>query len=218
MPFAEPYVTGETIRPPPAQSSALTAAPASSSQGPGPSMQGWQSACTPGSWMPYVNNNNMAMGFTQNLGYTLQSAMTAADTSGNIPLQQGNSNHAISLMTKSYGVASDSLPHIDLVSPVVRRDIIAGKDVNLAALLIPGHKSDSDFVNRHLVQGNDIITLKPLSDLRLKRNLTLSEFLTAFDIFKSVMCQTYHHRPNRARPVPTRHHRYGYKVRRPRVL
>ena len=37
-------------------------------------------------------------------------------------------------------VPADSLPQIDLVSPQLRQDILAGKDVNLAALLIPGYK------------------------------------------------------------------------------
>ena len=53
-----------------------------------------------------------------------------------------------------YGVASDSLLHIDIVSPEIRRDIISGKDINLAAPLIPGNKGELEN-NRHLVQCRD---------------------------------------------------------------
>jgi hypothetical protein len=83
------------------------------------------------------------------------------------------------------GVSSDSLPHIDIV---IRRDIIMGKDINLASRLIPGFKSESSST-RHLVQGDEVIQLKPLSDSRLSRSLTLSEFIMAFSIYTNVMCE-----------------------------
>ena len=88
------------------------------------------------------------------------------------------------------GVASDSLPHIDIVSPQIRRDIISGKDINLAALLIPGYKGELEN-NRHLVQGDQVIALRPLSDSRLQKSLTLPEFIMAFAVFKNVMTEAY---------------------------
>ena len=38
------------------------------------------------------------------------------------------------------GVSSDSLPHVDIISPSVKKDIIMGKDINLASLLIPDYQ------------------------------------------------------------------------------
>lgn len=90
----------------------------------------------------------------------------------------------------SVGYASDSLPRVDIVSPSIRRDIIAGKDVNLAALLIPGYNTD-DSSSRHLVRGSEIVPLKPLTDSRLTRTLTLPEFLKAFSVYKNVMTGVY---------------------------
>ncbi len=100
-----------------------------------------------------------------------------------IPCNQSSTYNAL-------GVASDSLPHVDIVNPSVRKDIISGKDINLASLLIPGYKSDSTLV-RHLVQGSEVIPLKSLNDTRLSRTLTLSEFIMAFGIYKNIMCEAY---------------------------
>jgi hypothetical protein len=57
----------------------------------------------------------------------------------------------ISLSGVGVGIPSDSLPRIDIVSLSMRRDIVAGKDINLAALLIPGYTAD-DQLARHLVR------------------------------------------------------------------
>ena len=47
---------------------------------------------------------------------------------------------ADTIRNSGMGVSSDSLPHIDIISPTIRRDIIMGKDINLACLLIRGTK------------------------------------------------------------------------------
>ena len=88
------------------------------------------------------------------------------------------------------GVSADSVPHVIIVSPSIRRDIIAGKDINLASLLIPGYKTDLE-QTRHLMVGDEVVPLKPLTDTRLHRSLTIQEFLKAFDMYKSVMCDAY---------------------------
>ena len=116
------------------------------------------------------------------------------------------------LVSPSNGVPSDSLPQIDIVSPSVRRDIIVGKDINLAALLIPGYKSDST-TDRHLVKGSEIIPLKSPGDTRLSRNLLLSEFIMAFTIYKNIMCEAYPTRrqelDNYQRGIVEMAHRFG---------
>ena len=76
------------------------------------------------------------------------------------------------------------------MSPATRTDIILGKDINLAALLIPGYNTTVSS-NRHMVQGDEIIPLKPLSDSRLNRVLTMPEFLIAFSVFKNVFTSAY---------------------------
>ena len=75
-------------------------------------------------------------------------------------------------------------------SPQIRRDIISGKDINLAALLIPGYRGELEN-NRHLVQGDEVIALRPLSDSRLQKSITLPEFIMAFAVFKNVMTEAY---------------------------
>ena len=36
-----------------------------------------------------------------------------------------------------FGVAADSLPHVDVISETLKRNILEGKFINLASLLIP---------------------------------------------------------------------------------
>ena len=89
----------------------------------------------------------------------------------------------------SCGVPSDSVSHVELISPQQRKDIILGKDINLATLLIPSyHESAQD---RHLIMGNELLPLKPLSDPRTSRALTIQEFIKAFSIYTNVMCRAY---------------------------
>lgn len=138
-----------------------------------------------------VDSQTTVYGITQNplnnpiIAHSTPNVMpTPVNHNGVFPFGQSMSMPQIGV-----GIASDNLPHIDIVAPSVRRDIITGKDVNLAALLIPGYKTETPI--RHLVQGGEIIPLKPLSDNRLTRSLTLQEFILAFDIYKNVMCEAF---------------------------
>ena len=54
-----------------------------------------------------------------------------------------------------------------MVSPEIRSKIIAGKDINLNILLLPNYETPSKQKNKH-------------NDDRLKRNLTLDEFISVF--------------------------------------
>lgn len=58
-----------------------------------------------------------------------------------------------------------------MVSPEIRSKIIAGKDINLNILLLPNYETPSKQKNKD-------------NDDRLKRNLTLDEFITAFGRYK----------------------------------
>ena len=133
-------------------------------------------------------------------------------TAPNFPVSCGTGMPVAGRNDMSWGIPSDSLPHVDIISPSMKRDIIMGKDVNLAALLIPGFKNDSG-LTRHLVQGSEVIALKTQPDTRLNRALTLSEFIMAFAIYKNVMCEVYPHRRAELdayeRDVVEMSHRFG---------
>ena len=55
------------------------------------------------------------------------------------------------------------------MSPQLRADILASKDVNLALLPIPGFKSQEVPNQRHLVVDGDVIPLKGLKDSSLNK-------------------------------------------------
>ncbi|CAC5393080.1 unnamed protein product [Mytilus coruscus] len=89
-----------------------------------------------------------------------------------------------------FGVPSECIPHVDIVSEVIKKRIWEGKDVNLAALLIPKHEADKNIVQ----QGSITVNLSNHEDTRLLKSLTISEFITAFGKYKRVMCSKF---PNR---------------------
>ena len=91
------------------------------------------------------------------------------------------------------GYASESLPEVETVSPALRSAILDGKDVNLACLLIP-HFDLGDYSRYAGVDGCQQL-LRPLSsDPRLNQNLTLSEFVTAFNKYRNIMCEVWQRR------------------------
>lgn len=62
---------------------------------------------------------------------------------------------------------------MNLLSTALRSNILEGKDINLAAQLIPYfEKADKE-------------------DVRLKHALTITEFINAFGRYKRVMCDAY---------------------------
>ena len=116
----------------------------------------------------------------------LGSGAHQGNASSNVPLF----DYAYNQGPKGVGVPSDSLPRVDIVTPSIKKDIIMGKDINMAALLIPG-STGQDVSARHLIRGSEIIALKPLTDSRLNKPLTLPEFIKAFGIYKNVMVDAY---------------------------
>ncbi|KAL1276974.1 hypothetical protein QQF64_023647 [Cirrhinus molitorella] len=75
------------------------------------------------------------------------------------------------------------------VSPKLRSNIISGKDINLAALLLP-----SPAIDRQMVDCGDVAVFLKTSDPRLQRNLSFTEFVIAFGIYRDILCQVF---PNR---------------------
>jgi hypothetical protein len=108
----------------------------------------------------------------------------------NTSIVNSSYNHFGGVISNQLGVPSDSLPEIDVVSPTLRRDIILGKDINMSSLLISGYKSEQMSCT-HFLYGSEVIQLKNAPDSRLNRQLSLSEFIMAFAIYKNVMCEAY---------------------------
>lgn len=86
------------------------------------------------------------------------------------------------------GVAADELPHIDVVTDSVRKNIVTGKYVNLACLLIPDF--DAPSVSYDTLNGLEILK-KDKRDHRLDRALSITQFFKAFGIYKRVMCEAF---------------------------
>lgn len=117
-----------------------------------------------------------------------QSLVSLTNAVSSIQAHNGNRNQAMTYGTTTdlnTRVSSDSVPFI--VSTTLRNNIIQGKDVNLATLLLPRENEE------HKIQDNEgqVILIKPNHDLRLQRNLSISEFILAFSKFKNVMCEVY---------------------------
>ncbi|VDI17346.1 Hypothetical predicted protein [Mytilus galloprovincialis] len=88
----------------------------------------------------------------------------------------------------SCGVRSDEYSNVDIISPSIQKQIIDGKDVNLASLLIPNYETPQI----HSVAANGLeLNISGKPDPRLNRKLTIQEFIKAFGKFKRVMSSVY---------------------------
>ncbi|XP_044151324.1 oxygen-regulated protein 1 [Bufo gargarizans] len=72
----------------------------------------------------------------------------------------------------------------------IRQDILEGKDVNLASLLIATHEAPD---NRTIACGEVSVILKS-KDARLNRKLNVTEFVLAFSLYRDVICTANPHR------------------------
>ncbi|MBV2113496.1 MAG: hypothetical protein KUF82_21295 [Candidatus Thiodiazotropha sp. (ex Ctena orbiculata)] len=119
---------------------------------------------------------------------SLLQKQTSESNSSNLErFYSGTDATQITNVVKQHGIAADNLPHIDVVSDSMRKNITSGKYINLAALLIPdndGLKSAEnnaalDFLKHHQ------------RDHRLDRPLSITQFYKAFGIYKRVMCEAF---------------------------
>jgi hypothetical protein len=78
-------------------------------------------------------------------------------------------------LDKTGVIYAEDLPKMDYVSPTIRKQILEGKDVNLACLLVVELSS---------------------RDVRLDHHLTLDEFNKAFRKYRNVLCKPYPQRKN----------------------
>lgn len=118
-----------------------------------------------------------------------QSLVSLTNAVSSIQAHNGNRNQAMTYGTTTdlnTRVSSDSVPFIETVSTTLRNNIIQGKDVNLATLLLPRENEE------HKIQDNEGQGLiKSNHDVRLQRNLSISESILAFFKFKNVKCEVY---------------------------
>ena len=92
------------------------------------------------------------------------------------------------IQNASRGVRSDSFTNVDIVSPNIQRNIIAGKDINLATLLMPNYEAPQT----HSVTADEIkVNLSNKPDPRLNKSLTIQEFIQAFGKYKRIMYSVY---------------------------
>ena len=98
------------------------------------------------------------------------------------------------LLASGNKVPLASLPQRHVVPRNIKEDIWRGKDVNLAILLLPLRErqlAKNVSTPRAITIGDEVLSLKPFKDSRLTQNLTIQEFMRAFDIFKNIMCERY---------------------------
>ena len=124
--------------------------------------------------------------------------LTSGQQGSHPPPQAGGQPHPQAanswggMETGAARVSSASLPEYDVVPPAVRKDILRGKDINLAILLLPlkdrQHASSS---NREIRVNDDILTLKAATDRRLLNKLTIAEFVRAFQIYINVVVSEF---------------------------
>jgi hypothetical protein len=87
-------------------------------------------------------------------------------------------------------VALGSLPTVNVLPPQIKTDIRAGKNINLASLLIAVDSDENPVGTTRTIEiGGESINLKPLKDSRLTRMLTVPEFIRAFGIYREEVCQ-----------------------------
>ena len=77
------------------------------------------------------------------------------------------------------GISANLLSTVDVVSDSIKTQILNGRDINLASLLIPNY---------------DLDKLNAQSDPRLKRRLTIEQFRIAFGKYRRIMVQAWPHR------------------------
>ena len=94
----------------------------------------------------------------------------------------------ITAATSKFGVPADSLPHVDVITDSVKKNILEGKYVNLACLMIPDFETPNFTTNNT----NGLELLKQgRKDHRLDRALTITQFFRAFGVYKRIMSEAY---------------------------
>lgn len=103
-----------------------------------------------------------------------------------------SANDELNLIQNQSGINSTGVvhagmfPHIRSVTSTQRQNIIEGKYINLASLLV---SPDSTPEYKQVNIDGTVVFAKP-KDLRLQRNLNIQEFIEAFTVYKNIVCET----------------------------
>ena len=87
-------------------------------------------------------------------------------------------------------VPSEQYRNDEIVSPNLRNQILSGKDINLALLLMPNNDNLTEY--RRIDLNGIEYSMRP-GDPRLARNLSLGEFIIAFARYRNIICEVMPH-------------------------
>ena len=87
--------------------------------------------------------------------------------------------------TPSHPITVKQLPKTDMVSPNLRKQILEGKDVNLASLLIPHYDLTCQ------TGDNSKSFSSTQKDPKLNQDLSIEDFNLAFEKYKNVICSVF---------------------------
>ncbi|KAL1250506.1 hypothetical protein QQF64_018302 [Cirrhinus molitorella] len=156
-------------------------------------------SCAPGPSIPSTSFASVSVSPSVLDPISSAAPSTSSATSTFAPAQTPLQNAATSLPTAAFNLSTALTaqvfgrpfvpPAAASVSPKMRSNIISGKDINLAALLLP-----SPTIERQMVDCGDVAVLLKTSDPRLQRNLSFTDFVIAFGIYRDILCQVF---PNR---------------------
>ncbi|CAG2233323.1 unnamed protein product [Mytilus edulis] len=132
--------------------------------------------------------NNMEQ-TVQNQGTLIQSLLVRESNIISQPAFVSDINNGVHHDTGSYHttkVSSGMFPHVQAVAPNVRKQILEGKYINLATLL-NNQENVQDY--KTVDESDGSVLLIKHRDPRLQRNLSIQEFLEAFNIYKNIICE-----------------------------
>ncbi|CAG2220367.1 unnamed protein product [Mytilus edulis] len=132
--------------------------------------------------------NNMEQ-TVQNQGTLIQSLLVRESNIISQPAVVSDINNGVHHDTGSYHtakVSSGMFPHVQAVAPNVRKQILEGKYINLATLL-NNQENVQDY--KTVDESDGSVLLIKHRDPRLQRNLSIQEFLEAFNIYKNIICE-----------------------------
>jgi hypothetical protein len=108
---------------------------------------------------------------------------------GSVMQQRNNVTQSSNRRLDKTGVIyAEDLSKMDYVSPIIRKQILEWKDVNLACLLTPKYEVPNV---RSLQSEGLVVELSSPHDVRLDHHLTLDEFNKAFRKYRNVLCKPY---------------------------
>ncbi|CAC5415663.1 unnamed protein product [Mytilus coruscus] len=142
--------------------------------------------------------------YDTNICYNLHQWYNSSNTAPSIQ----NTPDALPHGFNRTAVRSDDFPNVDIVSIALQKQIIHGKDINLASLLISSFESPQS----HTILADDMeINVGNKPDPRLNRQLTIQVFIKAFGKFKRVMTSAF---PAKAStPLQEKHNKVDWSKR-----